>query len=160
MPLNSWFINKYVLFNIMSIIEWWFLYESECYPLFICGELVKYPARTPCLCSLWWGHAASTLGTPYPCSVSVSAWGGNLVEGLFSCFQMGAGEHNAPSWKLACYSESCLLSSNPNPFCMFSLPGFKEHTLFPSKCEKLNFKIKYVIIQRNKREKLPYFSIS
>lgn len=123
-------------------------------------NLVKYAARTPCLCSLSWGHSTSTLGTPYPCSVSMSAWVRNLVEGLFSCFQMGVGEHTTPSWKLACYSENCLLSSNLNPFCMFSLPGFKEHTLFPSKCEKINFKIKYVTIAKKQKWKALFFSIS
>lgn len=116
-------------------------------------NLFIYPAGTLCLRSLSW----TTLGTPYPCSVSVSAWGRNLVEGLFSCFQMGAGEHNAPSWKLACYSENCLLSSNLNPTCMFSLPGFEEHTLFPSKCEKFNFKIKYVTIARKQKWKALLF---
>lgn len=70
---------------------------------------------------------------------------------------MGAGEHNAPSWKLACDSENCLLSSNLNPSCMFSLPGFEEHTLFPSKCEKFNFQIKYVTIARKQKCKALLF---
>lgn len=65
----------------------------------------------------------------------------------------GYWEHTAPSWKLACYWEKYLMSSNPKPFCMFSLPGFKEHTLFPSKCEKFNFKIKCVTIAKKQKWK-------
>lgn len=45
------------------------------------------------------------------------------------------------------------MSSNPKPFCMFSLPGFKEHALFPSKCEKFNFKIKCVTIAKKQKWK-------
>ena len=34
---------------------------------------------------------------------------------------------------------------------MFSLPRFKEHTLFPSKCEKFGFKIKCVTIAKKQK---------
>lgn len=120
-----------------------------CFPSPI--NLVKFSARTPCLCIIgpFLFSAGDTFSLLYICVCLGWTPGGRSVH----THADGCWEHTAPSWKLACYWEKYLMSSNPKPFCMFFLLGFKEHTLFSSKCEKFNFKIKCVAIAKKQKWK-------